>query len=418
MIKRFAAALLMMTALAGAALAETLPGIDVFSPGLEAYRTGRGRNGAASTSLTLGVDQAFYVRDMSVLSAIFSGVSLETVNGGDPEVTGLTVSFRGEPMFSAVLSEDADGQTVAMNGRTMRLKALPPLKEGLPAALSGWLAEGGIRRFDRMPLERIETLLAGFGAEDAFFGCRLETPFQLSRTYSDDGQRFTRLDLGAAFACGDGSVWTLSGFLRRPGGKAPKDTAEITLAKDKDNAFTFTLSRQYKETAKRKGTQGQVSCQTRLKLDGELNGYHMTGTLSVTSKNDWTLADGALAERISVTTKASWRDKTPDRDKLHLDRDDLTLQETISLRTTDGKADAWADTGKLELTMDGETALAGSFSMRQTLGGTLPETPQGPAVPVTAQELTEEIRKAGQEAAALIWRGLDEKTKGRITKGL
>ena len=68
--------------------------------------------------------------------------------------------------------------------------------------------------------------------------------------------------------------------------------------------------------------------------------------------------------------------------------------------------------------MDGETALAGSFSMRQTLGGVLPETPQGPAVPVTAQELTEEIRKAGQEAAALIWRGLDEKTKGRITKGL
>ena len=101
-------------------------------------------------------------------------------------------------------------------------------------------------------------------------------------------------------------MWTLSGFLRRPGGKAPKDTAEITLAKDKDNTFTFTLSRQYKETAKRKGTQGQVSCQTRLKLDGELNGYHMTGTLSVTSKNDWTLADGALAERISTGTSCTW----------------------------------------------------------------------------------------------------------------
>ncbi|MFR5786744.1 MAG: hypothetical protein ACLUHE_06315 [Christensenellales bacterium] len=74
------------------------------------------------------------------------------------------------------------------------------------------------------------------------FGATAADAFDVKRTMSDDGERLTKLNVEGALTI-EGETWTVSGYLRQPGGRAPKDTFELTFRKDDKNVVELVLQR-------------------------------------------------------------------------------------------------------------------------------------------------------------------------------
>ena len=75
-----------------------------------------------------------------------------------------------------------------------------------------------------MPLTAVEAWLKGLKVSDVLgFGATAASAFDVKRTMSDDGERLTKLNVEGALTI-EGETWTVSGYLRQPGGRAPKDT--------------------------------------------------------------------------------------------------------------------------------------------------------------------------------------------------
>ena len=208
--KAAAAAVWMLVLLLSSAAAQTLPGIECFSPGLVRVSALEAEGAPVTAEASITIDKAMYARDLSVLGDMLSGMTF-SYTGTETEER-LILSHGGETL--AVYEPD--------------FGAADPLLDGLTQALCGSAI------LERVPLERVAQWLEGLDAGDSLgFGFAVVEPVRLERTMSDDGTRLTKISfLSGSIARGGQAPYSVTGFMRQPAGRAPKDTFELVLMQD------------------------------------------------------------------------------------------------------------------------------------------------------------------------------------------
>ena len=369
----------------GTAAAQTLPSNEVFSPGLVRLAELEKTQPSVQAEASVQLDKAMYARDLSVLSAMLRGT---------------TLAYQGD--------EAGETLSIARNGELLGVYAVPQ-SAALNALESRLL---GTAVLERVPLTAIAAWLEGLEAGDALgFGFAVSEPFVLERTMSDDGTRLTKINVSGAIAREGQTAYRVEGFLRQPAGRAPKDTFELTFTQDADSFIELTYSALRENEVTRKDREGTVSVRTSLKAAGKLAGHAVSSRLSVTMKNRWTAEDDALAERVSITASLAHEDRTPGRRMQRLGSVAAETKNTIRLTTheTGDEEIRLTDAMELEVTLEGNTFLAGSAEVTVRVGGDV----QRPAM--TPEEITPETIRT---LAARIYPQLGEDTLAIIRKGL
>ena len=380
----FAALTLLMLLAVCTACAQTLPSNAVFSPGLICLAEKEGEGAALHMEAEIGVDKAMYARDLSVLGRMLSG----------------TTFVYDRALESETLCIEKDGQTLG----AYRM----PENETLDAVSAGL---AGTAVLERVPLASVAAWLEGLKAGDQLaFGFSVAQPFVLERTMSDDGTRLTKIRISGAIARAGEAPWQVSGYLRQPAGRAPKDTFEITIAQDEKNTVELLYSALRENEVTRKNREGTASVRTTLKLAGKLAGYGISSRLNVAMKNRWTADGEKLSERISVTSSLTHQDNTPGRRNLRLNSVEAENKHTIRMTTREGQSDPieLTDEITLSVTMDSNTVLSAEADVQICVGKEARTVPE-------AQAITPET--AGMLAAGF-YALLDEDTKSTINKGL
>ena len=421
-----AAVLLMMLCAAGAGALE-LPDTACFSPGLAAARDAARAGEGIHVSASVRVDSALYARDLSVLSAMLEGTQF--IYDGAEDRDALTIMRGGEALFTGAIDRSAEAAVVTLDGEAYRLEDAP-LELGLLLGMElpeGTLSEALLSAprpslLERLPLVEVadwlETLTAGTQLAG---GLAVTQDFAVERTLSDDGTRVTKLSLSGAAALGDGESWTVSGAMQQTVGNAPKTTAELTVARDKDNTFTVTLSSTRKNTVTRRDRAGENAVDTVLKASGRLGGYSVTTQLTLRLRNEWTADDEKLVEKIVISAELGHTDKTPGRRMQRLNDLNLKLRQAISMTTgaQDGPL-TFADSVTLNFKMDGNDLAAGSAQLTVRVGGEELAVQQE-AVQVreaTAQELAGAAQQAVQDIAGRLWAQMGAQEREKISSGL
>ena len=173
---------------------------------------------------------------------------------------------------------------------------------------------------ERVPLTAIAAWLEALKAGDSVgFGVTAASAFDVQRTMSDDGERLTKLDISGGLSIG-GETWQISGYLRQPGGKSPKDTFELTAKKDDANYLELSYSAARKDEIEQKNRKGKTSVATTIKSVGKLDGNAVNTVLKVNQKNEWTADGEKLNEKITVSVNMTHKDNTPGRRMQRLNR--------------------------------------------------------------------------------------------------
>jgi len=214
-----------------------------------------------------------------------------------------------------------------------------------------------------------------------------------------------------SIARADEAPWKVSGYLRQPAGRAPKDTFEITFKQDEANFIELLYSALRENEVTRKNKEGTVSVRTTLKAAGRLAGSSISSRLSVTMKNRWTADGEQLSERITITASLGHTDKTPGRRMQRLNDAAAEMKHAIRLTTTeaDNAPIELTDEITLDVTMDGNAFLAGSADVHMRVGGE--------AAQIT-QNLQAMDEASARTLAKKIYRTLDEKTQINLEEGL
>lgn len=403
----FAFLALLLTLLAGCAGAQQLPGVNCFSPGLIRVSEKMKENPAVSADVTLTVENAFYARNLSVLQKLLEGTTLHIQ--GDNERGSLSIERGGETLARAALTQ---GGGISIDGHPVETAA-PDEAQADWGALAELLQTTPI--LERVPLTTIAPWLEGLKAGDALgFGVTAASAFTVERTMSDDGERLTKLNIDGSLSF-EGETWRVSGFLREPGGKAPKDTLELTLQKDEKNVLECVYSALRKDEIEQKNRKGRTSVAATLKVSGKRGGYAVNTVLKVSQKNDWTADGETLNEKITVSVNLTRKDNTPDKRMRWLNQIDAEGKDVIRIVTTEDAADSYSFTHELtgKVMMDGNTCLAGGVNIDAAVGGAAQETAQT-AEEETAQTFEEAVRSLSRK----LYRQLDEQTKSSIASGL
>jgi len=365
--------------------AQELPGIAVFSPGLKRLAALEKTQPNMEAQASLSIDKAMYARDLTLLGRMLDGT---------------TIAYQ----------RNAEGESVAIERGGEILGAYVPGKSSALDMLEEKLLGAAV--LERVPLISIADWLEGLAAGDTLaFGFAVHEPFVLERTMSDDGTRLTKIKISGSIACGDEAPWQVSGYLRQPAGRAPKDTFEITFAQDDKNFIELLYSALRENEVTRKDKEGTASVRTTLKAAGKIAGSSVSSRLSVTMKNRWTANEASLSERISITASLGHTDKTPGRRMQRLNDAAAEMKHVIRLRTAE-TADApieLTDEITLDVTLDGNAFLRGSADVRMRAGGEDTEMPQD------LQAMDEASARA---LAKGIYRMLDETTKNTLEEGL
>ncbi len=244
-------------------------------------------------------------------------------------------------------------------------------------------------------------------------------PFSVSRTMSDDGERMTKIHVDGSVRMG-GEEWTITGFIRHPGGKAPKDTAELVIEKDERSRLELTYSVLRKSEIEQKNRKGTASIAATFKLAGKIDGYAVHTTLRVNAQNNWTADGEKLNEKITVTTTLAHKDNTPGKRMQRLNQVDAANKNILRITTTDGGDDAlnFTDEMSLKIEMDGNTFLEGGMKLSVTVGGEAPEAVGAEAQPADGQTVQAAFDSAVRALSARLYAQLGEKTKQAIADGL
>lgn len=382
MKKRSILAALACMLMCGAARAMELPSNAVFSPGLKKLAALESTQPAVEATAQIGLEKALYARDLSVLGAMLDGLTVTYQRDG-----GETLAFsrEGEMLGAYALPENS-----ALDALEARFADAAVLERVLLADLAAWL-EG---------LQPGEALAMGFCVSE---------PFSLVRTMSDDGTRLTKISISGAIARDGEAPWQVTGYLRQPAGRAPKDTFEITLTQDADNGIELLYSALRENEVTRKNKEGTASVRTTLKAAGKIAGSSVSSRLSVTMKNRWTAEGDALSERISITASLGHTDKTPYRRMQRLNDVAAEMKHAIRLTTHEGgdEAVSLTDAVSLEVVLDGNTFLTGSADVSLCAGAQVQ--------PMQAQPMDDGTAMA---LARAIWRQLDDAVKEKIQSGL
>lgn len=384
-LRMLAALLCMLACLCSEALALEVPSNAVFSPGLKRLSALEKTQPDVDAQAQVSIDKAMYARDLSLLQSMLDGT---------------TIAYR----------RSADGETVSIHcgGEVLGAYALP--QNAAMDALEARLL--GVAVLERVPLTAIAGWLEGLAAGDALaLGFVVSEPFTLERTMSDDGTRLTKIRIAGSIAREGEAPWRVSGYLRQPAGRAPKDTFEVIFKQDEDHFIELLYSALRENEVTQKNKAGTASVRTTLKAAGKLAGSSVTSRLSVTMKNRWTANGENLSERISITASLGHTDKTPGRRMQRLNDIAAELKNTIRLTTaeTEQAPIELTDEIALDVTLDGNAFLRGSADVRMRVGGDMPDAPQNP------QAMDETLAKA---LAKKIYRTLDDETQNTLEAGL
>ena len=382
-----AALMLALVCVCSAAQALELPGIAVFSPGLKKLAAMETQNPPVQAQARITIDKAMYARDLSLLGALLSDATIGYLSDGSREAVTIT----------------KDGQLLGVYdvADTAAMQAMDALEDKLTGAAI----------LERVPLAAIADWLEGLKADDALaFGFAVREPFALERTMSDDGTRLTKVHISGAVARSSEAPWQVSGYLRQPAGRAPKDTFELMIKQDERNYIELLYSALRENEVTRKNKEGTTSVRTTLKAAGKLAGYGISSRLSVTAKNRWTSDGERLSERVTISASLGHTDHTPGRRMQRLN--DIAAETKHVIRLSSAEADEameLTDEITISVTMDSNSFLSAGADVRMQVGG------EKPAMPEQIEMMGEEPAKA---LAKQLYRSLDEKTKESLSAGL
>ncbi|MBQ8095205.1 MAG: hypothetical protein IJ242_16760 [Clostridia bacterium] len=406
------------------ALSQTLPSADLLSPGFAKWIDSSVSGDAVHLEVNGSIEELFHIRDLSVLKSLLSQITLESTTGKTQkhEITHLRVRTGGEILSDIRYSTDMDSIHFTVDGNAYSLPynelGISPIGEKpfewLETLQSIFIRNSWLERFDMDHLSKL--LTSGKLVEQIPF---VETgTIQVTEGYSDDGLRLTRLALDGDVVC-FGQQWQVTGSIFKPGGSAPKDTAEVQFIHDKDNSLKITLSSKYTPEKGSKNKTGAVTANARVNVNGKIGGYDVTYTFGLKVRNDWSTDGDILSEKLTVTPSLNWTDKTPGRRYQHLNSGSLTLKNVFRImsRESDVQIISGTDETTVELTMDGEHVIVGSLGMR------FDTVPVDDVIPGDGEVLTGSAFKQLTDAyvrkiSKQIYGYLDGKTQKKITQGL
>lgn len=415
-------ALLLLVMTTACACAQELPGVDCFSSGFVELNERMKQGQAVSAEATLTAEHAFYARNLSVLKTLLDGTTLNYRGGGDTDE--LTLSREGETLMHAALTADETQARLMLDGQTMDISELLGLT-ATPDEAQSAKADFAAKIQATPILERAALMDIADTLENAKAGelllpsVTVVRPFSVSRTMSDDGERMTKIHVDGSVRMG-GEEWTITGFIRHPGGKAPKDTAELVIEKDERSRLELTYSVLRKSEIEQKNRKGTASIAATFKLAGKIDGYAVHTTLRVNAQNNWTADGEKLNEKITVTAKLAHKDNTPGKRMQRLNQVDAANKNILRITTTDGRDDAlsFTDEMSLKIEMDGNTFLEGGMKLSVTVGGEAPEAVGAEAQPADGQTVQAAFDSAVRALSARLYAQLGEKTKQAIADGL
>lgn len=384
-LRMLAVLLGMLACLCSAAHALELPSNAVFSPGLKRLAALEKTQPDVSAQAQVSIDKAMYARDLSLLEKLLDGATIAYRRGADGE--SVSIHRGGEMLGAYAIPQNA---------------VLDALEEKLTGAAV----------LERVPLALIADWLEGLATGDALaLGFAVSEPFALERTMSDDRTRLTKIKIAGSIARADEAPWQVSGYLRQPAGRAPKDTFEITFKQDEANFIELLYSALRENEITQKNKAGMASVRTTLKAAGKIAGSSVTSRLSVTTKNRWTADAEKLSERITITASLGHTDKTPGRRMQRLNDAAAEMKHTIRLTTTEAEYAPieLTDEITLDVTLDGNAFLRAGADVHIRAGGEMAE------VPLSLQAMDEASAKA---LAREIYRTLDDETQNTLEEGL
>ena len=418
--------LLVLAMLAQAAAAQTLPGIECFSPGLVRLSALEAEGAPVAAEAQVTIDKAVYARDLSVLASMLSGTAICYEGAGDAE--RLSIFKEGNELFSASLVQGEDGAALEIGGRAYALDSGSAAIEALSGVrIPGYdqvegIAESlaGVPVLERVPLAGICAWLEGLGAGDVLLaGFAVTEPFAVKKTMSDDGTRLTRIDISGQIAREGEAPYVITGFLRQPAGRAPKDTFELVLKRDEKNFFELSYSALRENTVASKNKRGTANVRTSLKAAGKIAGSRISSRLTVTMKNDWTADGENLDEKITVTATLEHQDGRPGMRMFRLNTVNGKLKNKISLSTheTDNEVIELGDQVTLELVMDENTCIAAGADVHMRLGGDAPDI-RIAAETAPADGLQDAIDSEIEALSAALYPYLSKDAKEKAAAGL
>ena len=424
----FALILLALIMACQAAAAQTLPGIECFSPGLVRVSALEAEHVPVTAEAEVTIDKAMYARDLSVLASMLSGTTIRYEGADGAE--RLTILKEGGELASFALAQAEDGALLEVGGQVYALESSQAALE----ALSGLPLDGygkaeaaiqslrGVPVLERVPLADVCAWIEGLSPGDKLAaGFAVEQPFSVEKTMSDDGTRLTRIDIDGQIARPGEAPYTVSGFLRQPAGRAPKDTFELTVTQDEKNFFELSYSALRENEVASKNKRGTAIVRTALKAAGKVDGSRITSRLSVTMKNEWTADGEKLDEKITVSAALEHQDGRPGMRMFRLNTVDGKLRNKITLTTHEAgdAVIALGDEITLELVMDENTCLAAGADVRMQLGGERPEIAAAAAAkPADAGTAADAVEAEIRAMAAKLYPHLSENAKEKVSSGL
>ena len=419
MKKRLMIALMLaLCCLASGALSQTLPGVEVFSPGLVQLCRKAGDGEPVAMRATMTAADIAYARDLSVLGSMLSGTTFEYAGWGGFKQGGdrLSIVKNDETLLSAGLDRGETGASLTLNGQAFAVDL-----SGAQAALDTADALSGVSILERVPLASVCAWIEGLSAGDALpLGFTVSQAFAVERTMSDDGTRLTRIDISGSIARGDEAPWVIEGYLRQPAGRSPKDTFELTAVQDADNSLELSYSSLRQSEVTRKDKAGTASVDTTLKAAGKLSGSKVTSRLTVYLRNAWTADGESLSEKITVSATLGHTDNRPGLRMQRLNDISAKLRFVLGLSTREDAQETIgvSDSATLSIVLDGNTFLDCAADMTFSVGGERAQEEAQTAQPAPQEQLEGALREAVVSLARALYPTLSESAKNKAESGL
>ena len=410
--------MLALCGLASAALGQTLPGVEVFSPGLVRLCEMAGSGEPVAMRATMTAADIAYARDLSVLASMLSGTTFDYAGWGGFAQGGdrLSIVKNDETLLSLGLDRGETGAVLTLNGQAFAVDL-----SRAQAALDTADALSGVSILERVPLASVFAWIEGLSVGDALpLGFTVTQAFTVEHTMSDDGTRLTRIDISGSIAREGEMSWVIEGYLRQPAGRSPKDTFELTAVQDADNSLELSYSSLRQSEVTRKDKAGTASVDTTLKAAGKLSGSKVTSRLTVYLRNAWTADGESLSEKITVSATLGHTDNRPALRMQRLNDISAKLRFVLGLTTQEDaqETNGVSDSATLSIVLDGNTFLDCAADMTFSVGGERAQEEAQTAQPAPQEQLEGALREAVVSLARALYPTLSESAKNKAESGL
>ena len=410
--------MLALCCLASGALGQTLPGVEVFSPGLVRLCEMAGSGEPVAMRATMTAADIAYARDLSVLASMLSGTTFDYAGWGGFAQGGdrLSIVKNDETLLSLGLDRGETGAVLTLNGQAFAVDL-----SRAQAALDTADALSGVSILERVPLASVCAWIEGLSVGDALpLGFTVTQAFTVEHTMSDDGTRLTRIDISGSIAREGEMPWVIEGYLRQPAGRSPKDTFELTAVQDADNSLELSYSSLRQSEVTRKDKAGTASVDTTLKVAGTLSGSKVTSRLTVYLRNAWTADGENLSEKITVNAPLGHTDNRPGLRMQRLNDIGAKLRFVLGLTSKEDAQEviAVSDSATLSIVLDGNTFIDCAADMTFSAGSERAQEEAQTAQPAPQEQLEGALQEAVVSLARALYPTLSESAKNKAESGL